>query len=128
VNFAGKLIANCAIISSNSSVMFTGEVNWGCSIKVTLKIAFVLLSYAWFYTSQVVLSDVSFGYLAMGLIIFSLGLHWIYAYIFNTDMHNHLGKIKPNESKATRFFSFIFAVGFVLYISYPANVRWGWFA
>jgi hypothetical protein len=102
--------------------MFTGEVNWGCSIKVTLKIAFVLLSYVWFYTSQVVLSDVSFGYLAIGLIIFSLGLHWIYAYIFNTDMHNHLGKIKPNESKATRFFSFIFAVGLVLFISYPTNV------
>jgi hypothetical protein len=104
------------------SVMFTGEVNRGCSIKVTLKIAFVLLSYVWFFTSQVVLSDVTFGYLTIGLIIFSLGLHWIYSYIFNTDMHNHLGKIKPNESKATRFFSFIFAVGLVLYISYPSNV------
>ena len=102
--------------------MFTGELRWSCSIKTILKIVFVLLNYAWFYTSQVVLSDVSFAYLVIGLILFSIGLHWMYAFIFNTNMHNHLGRIKPNEAKATRFISFIFAVGLVVYISYPGKV------
>ena len=46
----------------------------------------------------------------------------MYAYIFNNSMHNQLGKVNPTESKATRFFSLIFAVGLVLYISCPSNV------
>jgi len=87
---------------------------------MNIKVIFILLSYSWFGVSKVILSNVALLNILIGLIIFSLSVHWMYAYIFNTNMHNHLGVIKPSEHKTTRLLSFVFGLALFIYTSYPS--------
>ncbi|MEW6984617.1 hypothetical protein AAD001_18425 [Colwelliaceae bacterium 6471] len=84
-----------------------------------LKILFVVFSYAWFFTSQLLLSTQPIDTVVYLMFLFAIPVHWAYAYIFNTNMHGRGPTIKPNEYKATRLCVFLASFILGLFISYP---------
>jgi hypothetical protein len=87
--------------------------------KKLYKIVFLAISVIWLIVSRVFISDkFSIEYWIMTTVIYSIGIHWIYAYVFEVDMHNHLGKIKPNENKTTRFLSCLFGGAICIFITF----------
>ena len=102
--------------------MCTIEPFRSVGIKGIVKIVFVISGYAWYFASKVALSSTSIPSLVIGLLIFSLGLHWVYAFTFGVNMHNHIGKTRAGESKLTRLFSFMFGLGVVAYVSWPNTI------
>ena len=91
-------------------------------IKPLLKITFISLCCIWYYISKNYFSDDSMGVIWVGFVLYCLGIHWMYSYIFNSDMHYNIGKIKPNEEKIIRLCGFIFAIGLCIFITYPKSM------
>ncbi len=87
--------------------------------KLFLQFIFVFSCYAWFFISQLLLSNQSIEGFLVGLLIYSLFVHWSYAYIFNTSMITKGPSIKPNEYKTTRLCAFLTSIALGIYLTYP---------
>lgn len=75
------------------------------------KFIFLAASVSWLVVSRIFFTDsTSIEYLILVIVIYSIGLHWVYAYIFNSDMHYNVGKIKSEENKKLRLILFYFGV------------------
>jgi len=90
--------------------------------KLLFKVLFVFSSYIWFLISQITLSNQSIDGVLVGLLIYSLSVHWAYAYIFNTNMLTKGPSIKPNEYKATRLCAFITSIALGVFLTYPRAI------
>lgn len=55
-------------------------------------------------------------YLLVAITLYAIAGHWVYAYLFNTNMHNHIGLVKPGEAKNLRLLSCLFGLGLGVYV------------
>lgn len=76
-------------------------------MKNIYKFIFLAVSVSWLVISRIFYTEnTSIEYLALVTVIYSIGIHWMYAYIFDLDMHYNVGKVKPNENKIARLLLF----------------------
>jgi uncharacterized membrane protein len=75
-----------------------------------------LLLFVFILSKYFVFEKVTALYLLMCFVLYVIASHWIYAYVFNTNMHNHIGLVKPNEAKNVRFLSFLFGMVLGAYV------------
>jgi hypothetical protein len=84
----------------------------------SFKFPLIGIMIGWYLYSRLFISDKNtFIYWGVTMVLYGIGCHWVYAYIFNVNMHNHIGLIKPNEAKGTRFFSFMFGIVLALFVT-----------
>ena len=85
------------------------------------KILFLTTSVAWLIVSRLFFTEKpSVEYWILTTVIYSIGIHWIYAYLFDVDMHCNVGKIKPGENKIARLL--LLLIGVVICIAITCYV------
>jgi hypothetical protein len=85
-------------------------------MKKFYKVGFTMIMFTWFFISRLIFkNDTSFYYVLGVGVLYAISTHWIYSFIFNTNMHTHINKIGPNQSKTIRLALFIFAIGMGIY-------------
>jgi hypothetical protein len=78
------------------------------------KLLFLILATLFFTLGGYIFQKESYMEWLASLIVYLVGLHWVYAYIWKLDMHNHLGKIPydpEGKHERVRFLSFVFGIG-----------------
>jgi hypothetical protein len=77
-------------------------------MKNIYKFLFLAASVAWLVVSRIFYTEnTSIEYWILVTIIYSIGIHWMYTYVFNLDMHYNVGKVKPSENKIARLLLFL---------------------
>lgn len=94
-------------------------------INFMKKYLFFLIAVTVFIGGGYLTQKTSFSAWSLSLVLYLMGLHWVYAFIWNKDMHYHLGKVpysSGGEHKTLRFCGFVFGLLMCLFIAFIPEV------
>lgn len=91
------------------------------SFKFTGRSLFVIVLLIFFGISGVLSNKYDLAHWLLSLVVFLIGTHWISAYLWKTDMHNHLGKVRyyaDGKNRTIRLLSATFGVFICVYSAF----------
>jgi hypothetical protein len=84
-----------------------------------IKLLFFILAITFFVFGGYLSNKNTLSEWLVSSLVYLIGLHWVYAYIWKKDMHNHLGKVcydPEGKHHKVRFLSFVFGLCVCIYI------------
>lgn len=75
--------------------------------------SFIAIALVIFVIGGFVTQKTSLAAWSLSLVVYFIGLHWVYAFIWNKDMHYHLGKVPyaaSGEHRTLRLCAFAFGL------------------